>query len=127
MTTVPEVRSERTTTRPLSASSRAADLRVCAPDALTTLHGTGAAYGDHAVRTFLAIRDLHGLDATSPASVRMCARMAQRIVLDELVDFCVAGNDGADRELLCDAAVWLDVLIAEPHAWTVSVAVGGDL
>jgi len=74
------------------------------------------------VRTFLAIRDLHGLDATSPASVRMCARMAQRIVLDDLVDLCFAGVDGPDRALLCDAAVWLDVLIAEPHVWRVSEA-----
>ncbi|MEN1974657.1 hypothetical protein AAHH18_06000 [Cellulomonas sp. P4] len=86
------------------------------------VHGTGAAYADHAVRTFLTIRELHGADSMSPESVRLCARMARRIVLDQLVEFCEAGVDGPERALLCDAVTWLGVLIAEPHAWAVSVA-----
>lgn len=75
------------------------------------------------MRTFLSIRELGGLDADSAAAVRLCARMAQRITLDELVEFCEAGYDGPDRVLLCDAVIWLDTLIAEPHAWAVSAAV----
>lgn len=77
------------------------------------------------MRTFLSIRELGGLDAESASAVRLCARMAQRITLDELVDLCEAGVDGPDRELLCEAVIWLDVLIAEPNAWPVSVALAG--
>lgn len=73
------------------------------------------------VCTLLAIRELHGLDATSPASVSMCARMARRLALDELLEMVDAGIDGPDRVLLCDAVVWLDSLIREPHAWNPAV------
>jgi hypothetical protein len=73
------------------------------------------------VRTLVAIRELHGLDATSPASIRMCARMARRLTLDELLEMVDVGVDGPDRVLLCDAAIWLDALVSAPHAWVPAV------
>jgi hypothetical protein len=65
----------------------------------------------------LAIRGLAGLEVSAPATIRMCARMALRLVLDELLMMVDSGVDGPDRVLLCDTAMWLKVLIAAPEAW----------
>lgn len=84
---------------------------------LTVEHGSGAAYGDWIVAHLVQARCVAGVGSDRTATVVSCARVALRLVLDDLIAMCDAGRDGPDRVLLCDAALWLETLGAAPEAW----------